>query len=109
MTSSKRSEAIIKIFNTYLSKTSYNPLNFGKRADSDSGKYALEAIQAAMETPLSGLFDEIGCLVLKVMEDIYDGVYQEKGNENENSIFLGFKNSAAYQAMQNDLGTKTID
>lgn len=108
MTSSKRSEAIIKIFNTYLSKTAYNPLNFGKRAESDAGKYALEAIQAAMETPLSGLFDEIGCLVLKVMEDIYDGVYQDE-KRNENSIFLGFKNSAAYQAMQNDLGTKTVD
>ena len=112
-----------RIFNQYLSKTAALPVKLWK-VEKISVKKAIAACQVNMDHPEAGLFDDLAYIALRNLENVHDGYFGEDSGCGENGIGNGtlssdtsygslrslndhmsksFRESAFYQAMQNDL------
>ncbi|KAI8815050.1 hypothetical protein BJ742DRAFT_733571 [Cladochytrium replicatum] len=115
---SSRKSFAYRIFNTYLSRNASLPVQF-PRDGPVSFRRIINSIKAGMESPDPSLFDELSLGILKVLEDLFNGVTLEGdgGFMSPNSSLEGlaglesksFTDSAFHQAMLSDLrGTRHL-
>lgn len=64
----------------------------------------LENLNIAGDSPTITIFDDLGYLAIKVMEQIYSAKLQTNANASSPQDTQGFKKSAFFQSMKNDLG-----
>ncbi|TPX36236.1 hypothetical protein SmJEL517_g01581 [Synchytrium microbalum] len=104
-----------RIFNQYLGRTAALPVKLWK-VEKISVRKAIVACQTSLDHPEAGLFDDLAYIALRNLENVHDGYLGEESNGvsktdascdslkslNDHAL-KSFRESAFYQAMQNDL------